>query len=41
MLFRSFPAFASDVKIVVKQWVYSPGPSPTIIEVTVPFVPKR
>jgi TonB family protein len=35
------PILAEAAVKAVKQWVYTPGPSPTTIEVSIPFDPKR
>ena len=34
------PILAEPAIKAVKQWVYSPGPSPSMVEVSVPFIPK-
>ena len=34
------PILAEPAIKAVKQWVYSPGPSPSMVEVRVPFIPK-
>jgi TonB family protein len=35
------PILAEAAIKAVKQWVYAPGPSRTINEVSIPFAPKR